>query len=181
MEPGGTVDDGDGGTSAGWSEARVEALRRRIAQACRTARDLCDDAKDAKGRLEERRHLIRHTTDHPTVLVVDDEHTVRFMVGRLLTEAGYRVVLARSGSEALEALAEQRRAVDLLLSDLRMPQMDGVRLAAEVRRRRPRTRVLLMAAYPSEDPLEWPVVVKPFASGQLETEVQRALGEPQTG
>jgi two-component system, cell cycle response regulator CpdR len=119
---------------------------------------------------ERRQHLERRT-----VLVVDDEPAVRAVVGRLLLEAGYRVVLARSGGEALDAMQKLRNGVDLLLSDLRMPQMDGVRLATEVRRIQPDASVLLMAAYPSEDPLQWPVVLKPFATGQLEAEVSRVL------
>jgi hypothetical protein len=56
-----------------------------------------------------------------------------------------------------------------------MPHMDGVRLATEVCRIRPDAGVLLMAAYPSEDPLQWPVLVKPFANGELESEVGRVL------
>jgi CheY-like chemotaxis protein len=175
------MDGIDGSIPADWSEGKVEALRERIAQACRRARDLRDEARAVIERVEERQRSIRRTTDHPTVLVVDDEHAVRVMVGRLLSDAGYRVVLARSGEEALEALAQQPRFVDLLLSDLRMPQMDGIHLATAIRRRRPHTRVLLMTAYPSDDVLGWPLLLKPFTSGALESEVRRVLTEPVAG
>jgi len=111
------------------------------------------------------------------VLVVEDEHVVRAVVGRLLVEAGHRVVLARSGPEALETMGRLQGELDLLLTDLRMPHMDGVQLAAEVRRIQPDAGILLMAAYPLEDPLEWRVLVKPFAEGELEFEVSRVLDE----
>jgi len=97
------------------------------------------------------------------------------VVGRSLVEAGYRVVLARSGPEAPETLDTLRGELDLLISDLRMPHMDGVHLATEVCRIQPDASVLLMAAYPSEDQLRWPIIVKPFASGELELEVTRVL------
>jgi CheY-like chemotaxis protein len=109
-----------------------------------------------------------------TVLLVDDEPIVRAIVSRLLTMAGYRVLTAMSGTDALETLRTSG-PVQVLLTDLRMPQMTGVQLANEVRQLMPAARVLLMAAFPSEDPLEWPVVVKPFPNGALEAEIRRAL------
>jgi CheY-like chemotaxis protein len=120
------------------------------------------------------------TADPPTVLVVDDEPSVRMLVGRMLTEAGYRVLTAMNGPDALQTLRTSG-PVQVLLSDLRMPQMTGVQLATEVRQLLPAARVLLMAAFPSEDPLAWPVVVKPFPPGLLETEIRRILAdEPRT-
>jgi CheY-like chemotaxis protein len=115
-----------------------------------------------------------------TVLVVDDEPSVRFLVARVLTEAGYRVVTAMSGPEALQTLRASG-PVHVLLSDLRMPTMSGVQLATEVQLLHPATRVLLMAAYPAEDLLAWPVVVKPFTEGQLATEIRLLLAEASDG
>jgi CheY-like chemotaxis protein len=115
--------------------------------------------------------------DRRTVLVVDDEPAVRLVVTRLLSEAGYQVFTARSAPEALRVLGTGA-PVHVVLSDLRMPQMTGAELATLVEHIRPTTRVLLMAAYPSEDPLAWPVVVKPFAEGQLELEIRRVLDGP---
>ena len=82
-----------------------------------------------------------------------------------------------SGLEALERLKEAG-AVHVLLTDLRMPLMGGVQLAQQVQDLCPQCRVVVMAAYPSENPLAWPVVVKPFSAGVLEAEIRRALEGP---
>ena len=113
----------------------------------------------------------------PTILVVDDEPAVRLLVERTLREAGFRVVTAMGGSEAIELL-DRGGAVDLLLADLRMPVMSGAQLALEVMQLRPEVRVLIMAAYPSEDPLDWRVITKPFPPDVLEAEIRRALDGP---
>jgi len=112
-----------------------------------------------------------------TVLVVDDEPAVRLLVERVLVEAGYQVLTAMGGVEALELL-ERNDVVDLLLVDLRMPVMSGTQLALKVGQVRPEIRVVIMAAYPSEDPLAWRVIVKPFPPNLLEDEIRRALEGP---
>jgi CheY-like chemotaxis protein len=111
------------------------------------------------------------------VLVVDDEPVVRTMVARLLTDAGFRVLTAMSGWEALERL-KGSGTIQVLLTDLRMPLMSGVQLAEQVRDRYPDCRVVVMAAYPSDEVLVWPVVVKPFPAGVLEAEIRRAVMAP---
>lgn len=108
------------------------------------------------------------------MLVVDDEPVVRAIVSRLLTEAGYRVLTAMSGPDALQTLRTSG-PVQVLLTDLRMPQMTGIELATDVRQLMPTARVRLMVAFPSEGPLEWPVVVKPFPPGVLVAEIRRAV------
>ena len=113
----------------------------------------------------------------PTILVVDDEPAVRLLVERVLVEAGFQVLTAMGGAEALELL-ERGGAVDLLLADLRMPIMSGTQLARRVEELRPDVRVVIMAAYPAEDSLAWQVIVKPFPPDVLETEIRRALDAP---
>jgi CheY-like chemotaxis protein len=113
----------------------------------------------------------------PTILVVDDEPAVRLLVERVLVDAGFRVVTATGPTEALR-LVERGTAIDLLLVDLRMPAMSGTQLALEVSQLRPEIRVLIMAAYPSDDPLGWRVIVKPFPPELLEAEIRRALEGP---
>ena len=117
---------------------------------------------------------------HPspaTVLVVDDEPAVRLLVERVLVEAGYRVLTAMGGEEALELL-ERAGPVDLLLADLRMPVMSGTQLARKVAQSHPDIRVMIMAAYPSEDPMAWRVIMKPFPPDLLENEIRRTLEGP---
>jgi CheY-like chemotaxis protein len=113
----------------------------------------------------------------PTILVVDDEPAVRIVITRLLLEAGYRVLSAMSGPEALDRLQEAG-PIQVLLTDLRMPTMNGVQLALRVLHLCPGTRVVIMAAYPSDDPLAWPVLIKPFPLSVLEAEIRRALDGP---
>jgi len=89
----------------------------------------------------------------PTILAVDDDPVVSRAVARdLRTQYGadYRVVAATSGAEALEILAElalRDRAVALVASDQRMPEMTGIEVLSEVRRQSPGTKLLLLTAY----------------------------------
>ncbi len=80
-----------------------------------------------------------------TILVVDDDRSNRVTLGRILTRSGYDVVEAASGKEALERL--RARATALLLTDLKMPGMDGVELLRAARVVSPDTEVVLMTAY----------------------------------
>lgn len=67
-----------------------------------------------------------------TVLVVDDEEYIRRLITRILAEAGYKVVNAASGKEALERLADSE--IDLMLLDIRMPELDGFQTLELVRK-----------------------------------------------
>jgi two-component system, NtrC family, response regulator HydG len=87
-------------------------------------------------------------TDFPlNILVVDDERPVREVVGDLLRELGHQVVLAEDGREALRLLDEE--AFHLVLSDIRMPRMDGLQLLDTVIDRHPGTRILLFTGFGS--------------------------------
>jgi DNA-binding response OmpR family regulator len=80
------------------------------------------------------------------VLVVDDEDLVRQMTARALTEAGFRVLQARDGEEAVALLDTLgTTAVGLIVSDIRMPRMDGLELATTVSHRWPTVPILLMS------------------------------------
>jgi CheY-like chemotaxis protein len=82
----------------------------------------------------------------PRILVVDDESAVRKFVERVLRTAGYGVVTADGGAQALQALQGGAR-FDLIVSDVRMPEMSGPELIARVRQERPRIPVLYLTAY----------------------------------
>jgi len=92
-------------------------------------------------------------------------------------DAGFQVLSAPGSSAALELL-ERGGPVDLLLADLRMPDMNGAQLALKAMQLRPEVRVLIMAAYPSDDPIGWRVISKPFPPELLESEIRRALEGP---
>jgi CheY-like chemotaxis protein len=82
-----------------------------------------------------------------TVLVVDDEPKLAALVARMLEPDGYHVVTATSGAEALEICASRDRPIDLLLTDLHMPEMTGRGLATELRKTEIGLRVLYLTAH----------------------------------
>jgi CheY-like chemotaxis protein len=89
----------------------------------------------------------RSTLGAETVLVVEDEDAVRKLVTRMLVAAGYIVVSAANGDEALALGARYERRIDLLLTDVVMPQMSGRRLAERFGELRPGLSVLYMSGY----------------------------------
>src|SRR5579885_1979162 len=82
-----------------------------------------------------------------TILVVDDEETIRYIVPLILERRGYRVLIARDGMQALRICSEFPGHIDLLLTDLMMPRMNGWDVARFVKRDRPATKVLYMSGY----------------------------------
>ena len=117
-----------------------------------------------------------------SVLVVDDVGVVRQAVFRFLSEAGARVFEAASVGEALEVLGTARPAVQLVITDVVIPEMNGVDLARVIREQWPTTTVLFMSAFPAEvlvrEGLENPNVLflaKPFTRDELMGKVQQAF------
>ena len=85
-----------------------------------------------------------------SVLVVDDEDIIRSLMKRTLESAGYSVLLARNGREALDALERHRGRVDLVLSDLVMPVMDGRELSRRLAAEHPGIAAVWMSGYPKD-------------------------------
>ncbi len=81
-----------------------------------------------------------------TILVVEDDAMVRFPLTELIESAGYKVVEAENGEEALEILAKEK--IDLIVSDLVMPKMDGAELTKIVQKTYPATKIILSSGYP---------------------------------
>jgi CheY-like chemotaxis protein len=119
-----------------------------------------------------------------TVLVVEDEAALRSAVRRMLQGAGYTVLEARHGEDALEVL-EQHGGVDLLVTDVVMPQMGGRELASRVRGMFPDMPILFITGYTDDELLrkgsierEAEVLRKPFISADLLSAVGRLLNRP---
>ncbi len=117
-----------------------------------------------------------------TILVVEDEDTVRWFVKRALTAQGYTVVEAHSGVEALHVLERITQPVDLMVTDLIMPDMGGRELAARMRIQCPALPVLYTSGYSdfggsSEDPLASAehFLPKPFGPSELAQKVREIL------
>lgn len=90
------------------------------------------------------------TNPRETILLVDDEETVLRFSARVLTKEGFRVLSARSGQEARDAAQAGDDAIDLLVTDVMMPGMNGCQLAEVLLARRPSLRVLFMSGYAEE-------------------------------
>ncbi len=118
---------------------------------------------------------------HPTALVVDDDEAVRVITCAFLREAGYRVLEAASGAVAL-ALLQVSGPIDVLVTDLVMPSMDGLQLSHAVRAARPGLPAVLLTGYADEhDISDETVVRKPFTSTELTQAVAGALGRTVEG
>ncbi|MEG0636549.1 MAG: response regulator, partial [Pseudomonas sp.] len=108
-----------------------------------------------------------------TVLLVDDDHLVRDMLGDVLRQYGYQVRQAHSGEQALALLDD---GIDLLLTDFAMPEFNGAQLALAARERHPRLPVVFLTGYAELEGLELPgslVIQKPVQADEL----ARVLGD----
>ncbi len=110
-----------------------------------------------------------------TVLVAENEALVRDMITRTLRESGYEVVEVADGEEAIAALRNRPRALDLVILDVIMPRMGGREFAAWLERERPGTRVLFISGFPDLEVVDRglldggrPFLQKPFAPETLE-------------
>ena len=114
------------------------------------------------------------------ILIAEDDTAVREFVSRALVSAGHEVVAAADGLQALEALENDE--FDLLLSDIVMPELDGIALALEVSRDWPDLPILLMTGYAAErqrahnlDALIHDVISKPFTLQQICDAAEKVL------
>ena len=118
-----------------------------------------------------------------TVLLAEDEPALRQIVDRVLKGAGYRVLVASDGVEALRVSREHAGPIDLLVADVVMPRMGGMELAAGLVTERPRTRVLLMSGYAVDSGApavlaKVPFLAKPFTPAELLAAASAAVAEP---
>jgi two-component system cell cycle sensor histidine kinase/response regulator CckA len=117
-----------------------------------------------------------------TILIVEDEDTVRMVAERALARQGYTIVTARDGEEGLEAVEAGAHQFDLVLSDVVMPSMDGPAMAREIRKIAPDLPVLFMSGY-AEEQLRRQIDIenvhflpKPFSVQQVSDKVAAVLG-----
>jgi two-component system, cell cycle sensor histidine kinase and response regulator CckA len=121
----------------------------------------------------------------PTVLLVEDEDVVRAGIRRLLEREGYNVVEAQNGAQALQLLDTTAEQVALVLTDLRMPVMDGRQLAAALARLRPSLPIVFMSGFTAQlmdlrlvSP-HLAFLAKPFRDTDLLATVRGQLNQPQ--
>jgi CheY-like chemotaxis protein len=119
-----------------------------------------------------------------TVLLVEDDSQVSKFAAQVLTELGYSVIIASNGNEALEAASKAGREINLVLTDVVMPEKGGKQLADELRLIKPNTKVLFMSGY-TEDAIVHHGILspgitflhKPFTPGELTRKVRQVLDE----
>lgn len=126
--------------------------------------------------LDRRAHHERH---RPLVVVVEDESSIRAVVTRVLEAEGYHVLTAQHGRAALELIESLSRAVDLLITDLSMPELGGEALVAEVARHQRRVPPVLFItgkSAASTATLPGAILQKPFTIPLLTRRVRELLG-----
>lgn len=118
------------------------------------------------------------------VLLTEDDDAVRAFVKRALELDGHTVTAVADGSEAAEALTNEQGAFDLLLSDIRMPEMDGIALAMQTSQRYPGLPILLMTGYADQrersDEVSncvRDVLTKPFSLVEIRSAVTEVLAD----
>jgi two-component system cell cycle sensor histidine kinase/response regulator CckA len=116
------------------------------------------------------------------ILVVEDEPSVRSLMGNVLLGAHYWVMVARDGDEALRFIQAEREPFHLIVTDLVMPRTGGVSLAKHLHERASLPRMLFVSGYSSHTPKELApygsLLPKPFTPSQLLAAVSRALDDP---
>lgn len=117
------------------------------------------------------------------ILIVDDEESMRLLVARAIAMDGHEIATAQDGAEALDLVVRANGAFDLLLTDIKMPVMDGIALSLAVARDYPRLTILLMTGFADQrerasglEAIVHDVVTKPFAIADIRTAVAEALG-----
>ena len=115
-----------------------------------------------------------------SILLVEDEPAVRQLFAQALIRAGYRVYEARNGQEAMKLFEQHGETIDLLLTDLRMPYMNGAELAQVLRARRRTLKLICVSGYPTpgDDDLAADFLSKPFSREDLLSKVREVLDRP---
>ena len=118
----------------------------------------------------------------PSILVAEDEASVREFLTRGLASAGYRITAVEDGEHALAALLAPEAHYDLLITDIVMPRMDGIALALKVSRDHPQMKIIMISGYADArahahnlDALIHFVMAKPFSLQDLLANVASTL------
>jgi len=123
----------------------------------------------------------KYSRGNGTVLLVEDEEAVRELAGEFLRSSGYHVIVGKDGLDALEKAEQEARAIDVLVTDVKMPRMRGTELAQRLKRARPRIKIVYMSGYLEHDSDEGFVensahLQKPFSRESLLKKIREALG-----
>ena len=132
-------------------------------------------------------HAVRAALDGPArkavILVVDDQKSVRKLIGEFLVSAGYEFLEAENGSQAIDLVRQREGRVDLVITDLVMPAAGGLDLTADLTREYPAAKILYISGYADSVAMEViarrspdAVLLKPFNQQMLLARLARLLG-----
>jgi DNA-binding response OmpR family regulator len=121
-------------------------------------------------------------TGNETVLLVEDDPSIRLLAETALAELGYKVILAHDGMHAIDKFKENRETVDIVVMDMVMPKKSGMEAYQEIKKLQPETKVLFMSGY-SQDLLRnkgiintgEEVIIKPVQPTELARKVRCML------
>jgi CheY-like chemotaxis protein len=168
------------------------ALPQRTGLDRATAAEAADLAVAESGSAPASEQIVRalrrgEVTGRETILLVEDEKTLRTLQKRILTEAGYRVLEAADGEKALLVAADEGSEIDLVVTDVEMPALGGRGMVDELNELTPGIRVLVMSGYTDNELLrrgigtaETQFLEKPFTAEAFKAAVQTALARPAT-
>lgn len=121
------------------------------------------------------------------ILIAEDDEPVRNFVKRALEMDGHTVMAEADGAAALERMVEERGAFDMILSDIRMPLMDGIALALAIGRDFPTVPILLMTGFADQrerahdlEAIIEDVITKPFSLAEIRAAVAKILAKGKT-
>ncbi|MBZ9662313.1 response regulator [Mesorhizobium sp. ESP-6-4] len=116
------------------------------------------------------------------LLIVEDDESVRTLAARALERDGHNVTIATDGAQGLDMIRQARGGFDLVVSDIRMPEMDGIEMATAASREFPTMRIMLMTGYADQreraeelNGIILDVVQKPFTLAEIRGRVGKAL------
>lgn len=159
------------------ASSRMESFDAKLAEAAQKKRTSTTPAKSRAAVAEKPSRNVE------TILLVEDEAAVRSLAKKILSQKGYRVLDAPDGALALRLAGAHVGEIDLVVTDVAMPNLGGRGMVEELRELSPDTRVLFMSGYPKEEIFpdreiarNTPYLQKPFTSDTLFSEVRAALG-----
>ncbi len=147
-------------------------------------RHAVDESEVTVAPVVDEKAALSDLTGSATILLVEDEEAVRAFSARALETRGYTVKAASTGVEALELFNQLEGHIDLVVSDVVMPEMDGPSLLRELRKTRPDLKIIFVSGYAEEafkknlpDGESFHFLPKPFSLKQLATAVKEALAQ----
>src|SRR5262245_2138221 len=131
---------------------------------------------------DEKKRASTDLTGHGTILLVEDEEGLRALNARGLASRGYTVIEAGNGVEAIDMIERRGGNIDLVVSDVMMPEMDGPTMFKELRKRHPSIKVIFVSGYAEDafqkslpDPEKYDFLPKPFTLKQLVAQVKETM------